>query len=157
MTDNATSIRAFLRLWGDPTDEDVAFWEDALEPLGDDLRGGLLRAARMCKTAPLPSDVLGINGLGPSGVAMHTVARAMAEQYGMTLDDLSGSSRISSVSHARQHIMAELVEAGFSTPRIGHMLNRDHSTVIHGAKAHRERVEREAAKAERASAQLFAH
>lgn len=157
MTDNATSIRAFLRLWGDPTDEDVAFWQDALEPLRGDLRGGLLRAARMCDGRPSPRDVLALNGLSDAGATMRAVAKFISAQHGVSLEDVLGESRLANVVQARQHIMSELTDLEFSQSRIGRLLNRDHSTVSFGAKAHRERVEREAAKAEKASAQLFAH
>lgn len=143
MIDDATAIRCFLRLWGDPTDEDVAFWLEALEPLGNDIQGGLMRAVRVCKDKPKPALVLEISGKGPKGTSIAKAARSIAEQYGLTLEDICGPSRIQSIAHPRQHIMDELIGMGFSTPRIGRLLKRDHSTVIYGAAAHRERRARQ--------------
>lgn len=46
--------------------------------------------------------------------------------------EVLGPSRLPELCEARRAIMRELRARGWSTPRIGRLLNRDHSTVVHG-------------------------
>jgi len=64
------------------------------------------------------------------------VVRLVRDEVGVdpTLD-----TRVPSVAHARQVVMALLVLAGLSTPKVGQALGRDHSTVIYGARRALER------------------
>lgn len=142
MIDDATAVRCFLSIWAEPTDDEVDFWLMALQPLGNNLQNGLMRAVRICKDKPLPREVMAANGFGPVGSTIREVVSAIAEQYGLTVQDICGPSKAHGVSHPRQHIMNELIQMGFSTTRIGRFLNRDHSTVVYGAAAHRERMAR---------------
>lgn len=156
MIDDATAIRCFLRYWStqngieaEPTDGDVAFWAEALEPLGDDIQGGLMRAVRACKHQPSVREILRISGAVDPGSTMRVVAEGVAEMYGLSMDDIAGPETKRSVSIARQHVMFELVRAGFSTSEVGRLVNRDHTTVTHGNKAHKERMAKEMVDAKR--------
>lgn len=60
-------------------------------------------------------------------------------RYRLTNADIVGKSRSRPVVLARQHCFYQLRQAGFSYPTIGHYLDRDHSTVIHGCKEHAKR------------------
>jgi chromosomal replication initiation ATPase DnaA len=67
------------------------------------------------------------------------------ERYPYSLADLREADNRPAVSSARQDLMLCLHEAGWSYPRIGKLLHRNHSTIIHGvrvAKARRESKER---------------
>jgi hypothetical protein len=63
-----------------------------------------------------------------------------AHAAGITLDRLRSAARDPETVRARQAVMAGLADAGWSSPRIGRYLNRDHSTVLHGIARHRERT-----------------
>jgi len=67
--------------------------------------------------------------------------RALADFYGLTVEDITGKSRTKRIIPARHHAMAVLRQRGWSYPEIGRKLGgRDHSTVIHGIKNHYERT-----------------
>lgn len=63
-----------------------------------------------------------------------------AERHGLTVEDLTGLSRKQKVVVARWEVMRALRDLGRSTPRIGQILNRDHSTVIHGLRESQRRA-----------------
>ena len=61
--------------------------------------------------------------------------------YGFSEDDLQSDSRARDLSHVRQEIMWEANKIhGRSFPDIGRVLNRDHTTILHGVRAHEERI-----------------
>ncbi len=71
------------------------------------------------------------------------IGAAVAEAYGITVQDLKGRDRTFRIAHARQEAMwlmsQELNLAGrpkYSRRQIGNWMNRDHSTVSFGCKAH---------------------
>ena len=59
------------------------------------------------------------------------ISRA-AEHHGVTVAEIKGRSRLGHVVAARQDVFLALREAGWSFPRIGRAMGRDHSTVMHG-------------------------
>jgi len=63
-------------------------------------------------------------------------------QYGITVEDVRGPSRVRGIARARQHVMYEMVEAKrWSLPQIGMYLGgRDHATVLHGYRRHAQRL-----------------
>jgi chromosomal replication initiation ATPase DnaA len=66
-----------------------------------------------------------------------------ALKYGLTIDDLTGRSREARIAHPRQEAMWRMKhETPMSYPAIGRRLNRDHSTVLHGVKAHQQRLDK---------------
>jgi len=66
------------------------------------------------------------------------LATEVAKQYGLKLADLRAEARHRSVIIARQHAYAALLDTGlYSSSQVGALLNRDHSTVLLGARRHR--------------------
>lgn len=68
-----------------------------------------------------------------------SIADDIAARYGATVDALRARSRKPVFDRARQHIMAALRAERVSSSQIAILLNRDPSTVCHGAIRHRER------------------
>ena len=74
---------------------------------------------------------------GPSGrgVTPNAILLAVARYYGVKTDDLRARARHKQIVESRQIAMYLLREdAHLSTPDIGRLLNRDHTTVLHGLK-----------------------
>ncbi len=74
---------------------------------------------------------------GPSGRAVtpNAILLAVARYYGLNADQLKGRSRHKQVVGPRQLAMYLLREdAHLSTPDIGRLLDRDHTTVLHALK-----------------------
>jgi chromosomal replication initiator protein len=74
---------------------------------------------------------------GPSGrtVTPQAILLAVGRYYGINSDQLKGKSRHKQIVGPRQISMYVLREdAHLSTPEIGRLLNRDHTTVLHGLK-----------------------
>jgi len=74
---------------------------------------------------------------GPSGrgATPLTVLTAVSRYFGVTVDDLQGKFRHKQIVGPRQIAMYLLREdAHLSTPEVGRLLNRDHTTVLHGIK-----------------------
>lgn len=72
-------------------------------------------------------------------IRMRDIARAVAQENEITLDDILGTSRQRAVAWPRQTVMLLASEAGFSNPQIGRFLRRDHTTVLSGVRAARAR------------------
>jgi chromosomal replication initiator protein len=74
---------------------------------------------------------------GPSGRGATPLAilTAVARYFGIKADDLKGKARHKQIVGPRQVAMYLLREDGhLSTPEVGRLLNRDHTTVLHGLK-----------------------
>lgn len=56
----------------------------------------------------------------------------VAKLHDVEPDEITGPSRAPELCEARRSVMLELKAKGWSTPRIGRLLNRDHSTVVYG-------------------------
>ena len=67
----------------------------------------------------------------PADVLRRAINRA-AEHHGVTVAEIKGRSRLGHVVAARQDAFLALREAGWSFPRIGRAMGRNHSTVLHG-------------------------
>ena len=78
-------------------------------------------------------------GKPPGGVPFGTLARVLdlvSDEFGVPREALARENRARELSHPRQ--VAMLIAArhrGYSTPRIGRALRRDHSTVVYGIRA----------------------
>src|SRR5438445_1168269 len=74
---------------------------------------------------------------GPSGrgATPGAILLAVARYYGVKVDDLKPRARHKQIVEPRQMSMYLLREDGhLSTPDVGRLLNRDHTTVLHGMK-----------------------
>ncbi|MCA1644350.1 MAG: chromosomal replication initiator protein DnaA [Chloroflexi bacterium] len=74
---------------------------------------------------------------GPSGRGATPVAilTAVARYFGVKTDDLKGKARHKQIvvpRHIAMYLLRE--DAQLSTPEVGRLLNRDHTTVLHGMK-----------------------
>ena len=70
------------------------------------------------------------------------IVRQVCAKHGLHIDDLTGPRRSKKVSYPRQEAMYRMrMETPLSYPAIGARLgDRDHTTVMHGVKAHAKRT-----------------
>lgn len=129
-------IKAFLSLWGEPTEAELRLWAAALAPIGDSLVEVLAAWLQAYEKKPLPRAVLTFYFSRSVGGKMWEIAERVAVECNITIAELQSSNRCPRVSKPRQRLMSELHEAGFSLPRIGRFLDRDHTTVHHGIKVY---------------------
>lgn len=74
-------------------------------------------------------------------LTMREIAMSVAEKYGLTLLDLMGESRLARIAHPRQEAMWLIRQGGrCSLPMIGRFFGRDHTTILHGVRAHELRI-----------------
>lgn len=79
--------------------------------------------------------------LKPTGRPIHAVAIEACERHQISMAQLLSSARSAYIVRARQEVMYRAHhELGVSLPVIGHFLHRDHTTVLHGVRAHAERL-----------------
>jgi len=72
---------------------------------------------------------------GPTQMNLNVVIAPTVLYYGVNADDLKARSRHKQIVEPRQLAMYLLREdAHLSTPEVGRLLNRDHTTVLHGIK-----------------------
>lgn len=67
------------------------------------------------------------------------IVHEVAESCGLTWEQIVRNARHRDVVQARQMAMYIAYREGFSTPQIGAVLNRDHTTILHGIKKERAR------------------
>lgn len=69
----------------------------------------------------------------PPGEGFAPVLKAVAGATGVTMEDMLGEGRSYEIALARHMAMALARKLlGYSLPRIGRLLRRDHTTVLHG-------------------------
>jgi chromosomal replication initiator protein len=69
----------------------------------------------------------------PPGGGFGRVLRAVAAEFGCTLEDLLGEGRPAEIALARHAAMALGRRVlGYSLPKLGRLLRRDHTTVLYG-------------------------
>lgn len=72
---------------------------------------------------------------------MADIASKVAAENMISLPDLRSRNRERAVAWPRQDAMRLMIDAGYSTTQIGRFFQRDHTTVISGARASRARME----------------
>jgi chromosomal replication initiator protein len=80
-------------------------------------------------------------GAPPRPVLAGTVMAVTADYYGVTVEELCGPRRDSSLCRARHiamYLCRELTD--LSLPRIGRQFDRDHTTVMHGERKIRQEI-----------------
>lgn len=70
---------------------------------------------------------------------MDEMAAEVAAATGVTVEALRGPRRIAEVAQPRQALMHRAHAAGRGLSQIGRWLRRDHTTVLHGIRAHEKR------------------
>lgn len=70
------------------------------------------------------------------------ILKEVAQAHGVTVNDLRGESRFRHIAHARQEAYTRLRdETAMSYPAIARvMAKKDHTTIIHGERACRQRI-----------------
>lgn len=87
--------------------------------------------ALRARVAQLEADPLYQRHLPRAG--MDRTIEAVAEEFGIAPDAILGECRARDIALPRQVVMALTHRVlGYSTPRIGRLLARDHSTVLYG-------------------------
>lgn len=66
---------------------------------------------------------------------MSEITAQIASAHLLTVTEMRGKSRERHIAWPRQEAMLAMVEEGFSLQQIGRFLNRDHTTVMTGARA----------------------
>lgn len=66
----------------------------------------------------------------------------VAKAYGFTYQDMVGRCKTYQRVVARQHCYFALVNLGLSYSAVGRLMDRDHSTVMHGVEQHDYRMQR---------------
>ena len=92
---------------------------------------------------------LGVDDLDPvPALNKAQIKTYVAQRHRLRVCDLEGDSRQRDVTWARQEAMwmMRMVKRAdgshrYSTPEIGRVLFRDHSTVLHGVRAHQARLD----------------
>lgn len=65
--------------------------------------------------------------------------REVCAECGVSFNDVMSRNKLPNVAHARQRLFLEFREMGMSLSDIGRFFGRDHTTVIHGINAEKER------------------
>lgn len=69
------------------------------------------------------------------------IIKAVAMKHDVRIHEIMGTSRERQIVHARQEAMFQIRETTpLSLPQIARMFGKDHSTVVHAVKAHKERI-----------------
>lgn len=78
-----------------------------------------------------------------NGEETNRILEEVAAKHDVTVADIRGPRRRIEISHARQEAMYRLYSErkNLSLPMIGRMLSRDHTTVMHGIRAHAKRAD----------------
>lgn len=77
----------------------------------------------------------------PKLARMIDIASEVAAKNMISLAEIRGPSRVRAVAWPRQDAMRAMIDAGYSTTQIGRFFGgRDHTTVMHGARASRARA-----------------
>jgi chromosomal replication initiator protein len=92
-----------------------------------ELEGTLIRITAFANRSPVESETM---------ITPIEIMNSVAAYYGITVDELSGNSRVSQIAIARQVAMYICREqTNLSLPKIGQLFgNRDHTTVMYAAK-----------------------
>lgn len=70
---------------------------------------------------------------------MRSIARRVAEAYGLTADHLLAKRQLRRIAWPRQEAMLAMLKAGHSKNDIARFFDKDHTTVRHGIEAATER------------------
>ena len=73
---------------------------------------------------------------------MRALAAEVAERSGVPVKMILGRDRRRVVAHARQALMAAMIDAGYGYSQTGHRLGFHHTTVIHAVRKVRERAQK---------------
>jgi chromosomal replication initiator protein len=118
----AQKVRSNIRELEGTLNRLLAYSRHLRQPVTIDLASQAMRDL----VAPAPSG---------RGVTPNAILQAVARYFGVTIDELKSKARHKQIVVPRQIAMYLLCEdAHLSTPEAGRLLQRDHTTVLHGMK-----------------------
>lgn len=97
---------------------------------------------KRCMTDSYNQGLLGRSVVQFAGQQSNIIERHtlyICERHGVTREQLKSPERTKDIVRARQELMHLLICAGMSVAGIGRYLNRDHTTILHGVRAHKKR------------------
>ena len=133
-------LAAFLGFYGEPSSAELELWVAALEPVEGDLKAALGTWLRLSDQRPQPIEIARIMDAHKQPLSMRRIALDVALKHAVTIEELMGPKRHQRQALPRQEAMFKMRQAGFSFPDIAHFFGRDHTTVMHGVRAHEERM-----------------
>ena len=135
-------VVAFLDISGVKTSpEMLGLWVAALTPHQDDVERAMVKWLRTSDAPATPRDLIRIIGDTSVVLTLREVIQEVADEHGLMVEDFQGKKRYRRVAWPRQEAMAAAHRAGFSLHEIGKFLGRDHTTVLAGIRAHKDRTE----------------
>lgn len=132
-------LATFLAVYGTPGEAELDLWEAALAPSGGDLIEALATWLRVSDHKPKPIEILRIMQAHEHPVSMRRIAIDVAMKHQITIEELTGPKRHHRQAHPRQEAMFRMKRSGYSHSAIGRFFGRDHTTVMHGVRAHEAR------------------
>lgn len=132
-------LMSFLATWGAPDAAELDLWEAALAPAPGNLVEALATWLRLSPHKPKPVEIRRIMQAHARPLSMERIALDVALEHGITLAELTGPARHRRQAWPRQEAMARMHEAGYSLSQIARFLDRDHTTILHGVRAHKAR------------------
>lgn len=138
-SDLRARIAAFLGIYGHPREAEIDLWEAALRSAPGDLTEALGIWLRCSNRKPKPFDILRLMQVQGEPASMRRIALDVALGHRISVKSLTGRSRCPDLAHPRQEAMFRMRQAGFSLSQIGRFFRRDHTTVMHGVRAHEAR------------------
>ena len=111
-----------------------------LEGLVETLRKHSIPDAKR-KTKKKKTPPAAILALGPDVVTMQQILSRVAKKHGLTQGTIKSDSRLREVVQARNEAFYYSQKLGKSLPQIGRFFGRDHTSVLHGIKRHKQRME----------------
>lgn len=70
-----------------------------------------------------------------------SILRNISVEFDVSVDELLGTDRCAAITRARQEAYLRLRELGWTLPRIGRRMKRDHTTIMHGIQRAKQRRE----------------
>ena len=140
MTSSRDHIRAFLEIFDHQASEaELDLWMVVLERAGGNLLEALAVWLEGGTRKPTPAEVRNLLWAQQTGSKLRSICIETAANYGLTEDILKGPDKTKGVSQVRQEVMYLMRQAGISYQQIGRYFNRDHTTILHGERAHAKR------------------
>lgn len=72
---------------------------------------------------------------------MSAITERVAARHGLTVEELKAPTSCTRIAHPRQEAMMEMrAQDRWSLPQIGRFFGLDHTTILHGVRAHARRA-----------------
>jgi len=132
-------LATFLAFYGAPSEAELDLWEAALAPADGDLIEALATWLRVNDQKPQPIEILRVLEACGQPDSMRGIALEVAVKHEITVEEMAGPKRQPRQIHPRHEAMFKMRKVGYSYSEIGRFFGRDHTTVMHGVRAHEAR------------------